>query len=178
MHDRAQWSNYIDLRIGILDRSGLLAGSRPLRIFEIGCAEGVLLGVLRKRGHRAEGCETNRVVAAFGRRELGVDIIDEPFESAPVDLAAYDVVVSYHTFEHLSDPARVLTRCGGFSPRSSPRWSWSTTPTGAPPAQRWDRYTESAAGPISIVPANRTRSPGSHRPRPRLRNWSTRALPA
>jgi len=116
VHDRAQWSSYIDPRIGILDRGGLLEGSLPLRIFEIGCAEGVLLDALRKRGHRAEGCETNRAVAAFGRRELGVDIIDEPFESAPVDLAAYDVIVSYHTFEHLSDPARVLAKAEAMLP--------------------------------------------------------------
>ena len=109
VHDLDQWAPYIQPRIGILERGGLLR-SAPQRIFEIGCAEGVLLDVLNKRGHRAEGCETNRTVAAFGRRELGVSIIDGPFESADVELGTYDIVMSYHTFEHLANPARVLEK--------------------------------------------------------------------
>ena len=108
VHDHQQWAGWVDSRLDILERGGLLRAEPPLRIFEIGCAEGVLMDALQRQGHRVEGCETNRVIAAFARQELGLSINDEPFESAAVDEAAYDMVLSYHTFEHLSDPAGAL----------------------------------------------------------------------
>jgi SAM-dependent methyltransferase len=110
VHDEQQWAVYVGDRIRILERSGLLDAPAPLRIFEIGCAEGVLLDALCKRGHQAEGCETNQSVAAFGRRELGVTIFAQTFESVETEAGAYDLVASYHTFEHLSDPAGALAK--------------------------------------------------------------------
>jgi 16S rRNA A1518/A1519 N6-dimethyltransferase RsmA/KsgA/DIM1 with predicted DNA glycosylase/AP lyase activity len=70
-------------RLGILQRLELLpaetSGSRS--VFEIGCAEGMLLHALKKRGMKVAGCEMNRAVAAQGSEKFGVDIRTEPFEN-------------------------------------------------------------------------------------------------
>lgn len=107
-----QWQAYLDARLGILQKLKLL--DNPVRpdknIFEIGCAEGMLLHELGKRGMEATGCEVNRPVAAEGMKALGVDIITAPFEEIELPAKHFDLVMSFHTLEHLRDPAGVLDK--------------------------------------------------------------------
>jgi 2-polyprenyl-3-methyl-5-hydroxy-6-metoxy-1,4-benzoquinol methylase len=107
-----QWQAYLDARLGILQKLKLL--DNPARadknIFEIGCAEGMLLHELRKRGMEATGCEVNRAVAAEGMKALGVDIITAPFEEIEFPAKNFDLVMSFHTLEHLRDPRSVLAK--------------------------------------------------------------------
>jgi 2-polyprenyl-3-methyl-5-hydroxy-6-metoxy-1,4-benzoquinol methylase/tetratricopeptide (TPR) repeat protein len=107
-----QWNVYLRARIGILEKLKLLGD--PVRsgkkIFEIGCAEGMLLHELRKRGMDVMGCEMNQAVAAEGMKTLAVDILTSPFEALELPTKAFDLVLSFHTLEHLRDPASVLAK--------------------------------------------------------------------
>jgi 2-polyprenyl-3-methyl-5-hydroxy-6-metoxy-1,4-benzoquinol methylase len=110
VHAPDQWAGYLSGRIGILTKTGLLADGKLSRIFEIGCAEGMLLKALAEKGHEAEGCELNDAIAGFGRREIDAPIITGMFEELSLPADHYDLIVSYHTLEHLRSPASVLEK--------------------------------------------------------------------
>jgi tetratricopeptide (TPR) repeat protein len=59
------WETYLNARIGILERLRILeySSTRTQSVFEIGCAEGMLLHALGKKGIAASGCEMNHAVA-------------------------------------------------------------------------------------------------------------------
>lgn len=112
IQESEQWRTYLNARIGILQKLKLLDNpDRPTKkIFEIGCAEGMLLRELSKRGLEVLGCEMNRVVAAEGIKTLGVNILTAPFETIELPAKNFDLVISFHTLEHLRDPARIVAK--------------------------------------------------------------------
>jgi SAM-dependent methyltransferase/tetratricopeptide (TPR) repeat protein len=112
IQESEEWHTYITARMGVLQKLKLLDGpAQPTkRIFEIGCAEGMLLHELGKRGMEVRGCEMNRAVAEEGMKRLGVDILTMPFEIIDLPEKNFDLVMSFHTLEHLRDPASVLDK--------------------------------------------------------------------
>jgi SAM-dependent methyltransferase len=112
MQESAEWDVYLKARLGILQRLDLLppATSGSKSVFEIGCAEGMLLHALKKRGMTVAGCEMNRAVAAQGVNNLGVDIRTEPFENLDLPENNCDLVISFHTLEHMRFPKNVLAK--------------------------------------------------------------------
>ena len=112
MQESAEWDVYLKARLGILQRLNLLpaATSGSKSVFEIGCAEGMLLHALQKRGMKVAGCEMNRAVAAQGMKNLGVDIRTEPFENLELPEKNCDLVISFHTLEHMRFPENVLAK--------------------------------------------------------------------
>ena len=112
MQESAEWEVYLKARLGILQRLELLPCSQTAEkaVFEIGCAEGMLLHALQKRGMRVGGCEMNRAVAAQGMKTLGVDIRTEPFETLALPRHDCDLVISFHTLEHMRFPVNVLAK--------------------------------------------------------------------
>jgi SAM-dependent methyltransferase len=112
IQESEQWRIYLDARIGILQKLGLMdpAPSRTKTVFEIGCAEGMLLHQLSKCGFEVAGCEMNREVAAQGQKNLGVKILTEPFEETALTPQSFDLVMSFHTLEHMRHPLDVLAK--------------------------------------------------------------------
>ncbi len=106
------WEGYLNARIGILQRLGLLdhRSNRATSVFEIGCAEGMLLHELGKRGIEASGCEMNVVVAKEGIRQLGASILTVPFEKIELPPRHFDLVMSFHTLEHMRFPIEVFRK--------------------------------------------------------------------
>jgi 2-polyprenyl-3-methyl-5-hydroxy-6-metoxy-1,4-benzoquinol methylase len=100
LQDRSQWQGFITARRGALERAGLL--EKPAqRVFEIGCSEGMLLRALADDGHSVRGCEYNPEIAAAGRKQLGVDILAQGFQTVNEKPGSYDLIVSFHTIEHV-----------------------------------------------------------------------------
>ncbi len=104
-----QWNGFIEARMGSAQRAGLINGS-PKKFFEIGCSEGILLRALQDRGHEALGCEMNKPTAEAGMKALGVTIKTDLFEDLKLPDAYYDVVMSFHTIEHIPDLDRVFAK--------------------------------------------------------------------
>ncbi len=107
-----QWKVFIEARMGIARRAGVINGA-PKRVFEIGCSEGILLRELENQGHEALGCEMNKPTAEAGMAALGVKIKTDVFEDLDLPPEYYDLVVSFHTVEHLPDLHRVFEKIAG-----------------------------------------------------------------
>lgn len=104
-----EWQGFIDARMGILRRSGLLEeDGGSLKIFEIGCSEGMILHELGRLGHEALGSEMNASIAQEGMRQLGVNILTQPFEDLDLPAGEFDIVMSFHTLEHMCAPHDVF----------------------------------------------------------------------
>lgn len=107
-----QWAGYISARMAPLEQDILqrFSISGSLRIGEIGCGEGALLKHLALSGHQVIGFEAGEQIAAQGVEAYGIDIVSGDFESMQLPWRDLDVIMSFHTFEHLRQPARVVSR--------------------------------------------------------------------
>jgi SAM-dependent methyltransferase len=94
-----QWAGFLAARWTAIRDNGILVedGPCPQSVLEIGCSV---------------GNEPNRAVAALGRKALGVPILSCPIEECLFSPVSFDVIISFHTFEHLVDPAAVVRQCG------------------------------------------------------------------
>ncbi len=110
IQENDQWAGFLEARMGIMEKTGVLDHERPLHVYEIGCSEGMLLKKLGECGHNARGCEMNKPVAEQGIQRLGVDIDISTFEEASLPKQYYDLVISFHTLEHLKSPRETLAR--------------------------------------------------------------------
>ena len=112
MKQSTEWDVYLNARLGVLERLELVAttAGKNNSVFEIGCAEGIPLHALRKRGMTVVGCEMNSAVATEGMKNLDVDIRTEPFESLVLPERHCDLVISFHTLEHMRYPEQVLAK--------------------------------------------------------------------
>jgi SAM-dependent methyltransferase len=70
----------------------------------------MLLHALGKKGIAVSGCEMNRAVAQEGMRQLGVEILTDPFEKLELPQSHFDLVMSFHTLEHMRFPAEILAK--------------------------------------------------------------------
>lgn len=97
-------------RLADRDRLRVLGiGDESLRVLEIGAGDGALLALLAARGHRVRGVEPSPT-ACRRARASGVQMIEAELESAELERAAFDLVILWHSLEHIEDPALALRR--------------------------------------------------------------------
>ena len=84
---------------------------RPLRILDVGSADGYLGAILKERGHYVAAVECDPRLAEKARpiydRFYQIDI--DGFEFP--ERREYDLIIFADVLEHLADPAAVLRRC-------------------------------------------------------------------
>ena len=74
------------------------------RFLDVGCATGMLLEHMKKRGWEEKGVEICAPAARCGRETRGVDIFEGTLEQAHFPDSHFHVVHSSHVVEHLEDP--------------------------------------------------------------------------
>jgi 2-polyprenyl-3-methyl-5-hydroxy-6-metoxy-1,4-benzoquinol methylase len=85
----------------------LRAGGRTL---DIGCSTGLFPFLLKERGFAAEGLELNSTTADFGRRQFGLTITNQPFETADYTVSSFSLVSMTDVLEHSLSPIATLER--------------------------------------------------------------------
>lgn len=107
-----EWVGFCSFRVGCLRRFGIIPETIPAgySVLEIGCLEGRVLNALAREGCTVAGVEINAPVAEAGQRAFGVPITIGTAEQWVPPRHAYDAIFSFHTFEHLVDPAIVAER--------------------------------------------------------------------
>ena len=93
-----------------LARIERLAGG-PGSLLDIGTAAGGFLAAAKRRGWRAEGCEPNRWLAAWGSRQYGVRIRPGSLFEQNYEPQQFDVITLWDVIEHTTDPKATLERC-------------------------------------------------------------------
>lgn len=107
----AGWAGFLGARRGALEVLGInVETPRGRRSMEIGCLEGRLVKLLKDCGWDAHGLEPNATVAAPAAFALGVPIATDTIEEWTPEENTYDLVLSFHVFEHLLDPKAALTK--------------------------------------------------------------------
>ena len=86
-----------------------LPGTHLDTFLELGCSDGMVGRHLQALGKSAFGID-NRA-SSFDERAInaGVGLIQADAEDLSFDDAAFDVALSYNSFEHFADPAQVLS---------------------------------------------------------------------
>jgi SAM-dependent methyltransferase len=81
------------------------------RLFDVGTAAGAFLHVAQKRGWTVSGCEPNRWLCDWGRKNYGLDIqAGTIFDSTHPD-GVFDAVTVWDVLEHTPDPMAFLREC-------------------------------------------------------------------
>lgn len=106
------WVNFCTFRLDRLHQLGIVPDPVPAgyAVLEIGCLEGRLLHALARKGCTVAGVEINGPVAKAGAHALNIPIAISTAEEWTYPRQAYDAIFSFHTFEHLVDPALVAER--------------------------------------------------------------------
>jgi SAM-dependent methyltransferase len=78
-------------------------------VLDVGCNKGEVLLVLRARGLEAIGLEPNPSAAAEARAR-GLEVIEEPIETATLPAGRFRTILLSQVLEHVHDPQAVLRR--------------------------------------------------------------------
>jgi len=108
---KADWAPFLEHKAMTLDRLGVPAAVRG-RALDLGCGEGILLGLLAGRGYSPWGLELNPVMAAQARGQ-GFDVVEGSLEDDPPPVGVpwpFSLVLMNHVIEHLRRPDLALRR--------------------------------------------------------------------
>jgi SAM-dependent methyltransferase len=82
--------------------------ARPGRVLDIGCGPGHLLARFQRQGWDCVGTEMDAEAAEIPRARYGLDIRTGAVERLGLPASSFDAVISWHTLEHMDDPAAAL----------------------------------------------------------------------
>ena len=89
----------------------------PGRLLDVGCAAGFFVDEARRRGWEGVGVELAPSMAAYARKQLGVHVVEAPFDRAEIPGPPFDAVTMWDYIEHTLDPVADLRRaCGLLRP--------------------------------------------------------------
>ena len=82
--------------------------SKPGRILDIGCGEGLFLQCMKKLGWHVTGCEISEIAADRAEKRLGQRIHRADFESMEKENIPWDVIMLWQVLEHVPNPNHLL----------------------------------------------------------------------
>ncbi|MCA9408771.1 MAG: class I SAM-dependent methyltransferase [Candidatus Omnitrophica bacterium] len=83
----------------------------PSKILDVGTAGGSFLKAAKDRGWNVSGCEPNRWLAEWGKKNYGIDIHSGTIFDMELDHDSFNVVTLWDVLEHVPDPQKVLKEC-------------------------------------------------------------------
>ena len=83
---------------------------RPVRLLDVGCGSGTLLGILKQRGYDVVGQDFSAEAAAIARAENDVEVVPGSLQDAGFGDESFDLVTLFHVMEHVTNPHEILTQ--------------------------------------------------------------------
>ena len=89
---------------------------KDMSVLEIGCSSGHFLYAMRQAGYAKEciGIEFNQKDAQFCNDRLGIKVYQKPIEQTDIPKNHFDLIVMYHTLEHIEDPIGFLKNVSAY----------------------------------------------------------------
>lgn len=78
-------------------------------ILDIGAGHGFFVAACEQAGWNCTGIEPSMQLREFAEKDLGVDLIGNKVENAPLENESFDVVTLWNVIAHLSDPLKTLS---------------------------------------------------------------------
>jgi len=85
------------------------AGNTPGRLLDVGCATGVFLDGMRRRGWQVQGVEPSTYAVRYARERFGLDVFEGLLEAAALPTASFDAITMWDVLEHVHEPRPVLS---------------------------------------------------------------------
>ncbi len=92
-------------RIRELQRLGL---GQDSTLLEVGCGPGLFLNLARDHFKEVQGVEISEFAARYAREQLGLNVMNKPFQPGVIAHKLFDVVVLWDVIEHLPNPYDAL----------------------------------------------------------------------
>jgi SAM-dependent methyltransferase len=83
---------------------------RPGAALEVGCGDGFMLDVLRRRGWQVVGTERTDAAASYARSVLGLEVITGGLQALPPE-SRFDLIILFQVLEHVPDTLATLRQC-------------------------------------------------------------------
>jgi SAM-dependent methyltransferase len=94
--------------VRFLEQAIRAAGSTPGLVMDVGCGGGLLLRLLRERGHRVLGLDFSLDAASIAWKQNGVPAFCGTLSQPPLPDASCSVLSMFHVLEHLYEPQSYL----------------------------------------------------------------------
>lgn len=85
--------------------------SRRGKILDIGCAEGTLIDIAKKRGWDVTGIEPNKNFIKWAKKNYDIEIIQGSIPNKRLRKGSFDVITLLDVVEHVPDPEKFLREC-------------------------------------------------------------------
>lgn len=84
-------------------------GRRHLRLLDVGCGSGSLLGLLKRKGFHVLGFDASEEAARIAKAESDIDVIaGARLQEACLEVSSFDLVTLFHVMEHVPQPQEML----------------------------------------------------------------------
>ena len=83
----------------------------PGRVLDVGCGDGLRLGMLAERGWTVVGQEVDPAAARAAREQRGITVHVGELRSLALPAASFDAIIMTHVLEHVHDPRTLLREC-------------------------------------------------------------------
>ncbi|MEM8531901.1 MAG: class I SAM-dependent methyltransferase [Chloroflexota bacterium] len=110
IEDEPHWWKRIDRWYGLHRRCIAVhqAAGQVGRILDIGCATGIFLDGVRRKGWQTQGVELVPSAADYARQRFGLDVFCGTLEQAHFANHSFDAVTLWDVLEHLHEPREAL----------------------------------------------------------------------
>ena len=86
-------------------------GKNPGRILDVGTANGSFLKVAREEGWDVKGCEPNRWMCNWCKKNYGINVDQGTLFDVKYEDSSFEIVTLWDVLEHTPDPLRILKEC-------------------------------------------------------------------
>lgn len=81
------------------------------RLLDVGCATGVFLDMMRKKGWDVEGIEISDELASYARKTFSLDVHVEDLTREKLSREPFHVITLFDAIEHIPDPNLMIAAC-------------------------------------------------------------------
>jgi 2-polyprenyl-3-methyl-5-hydroxy-6-metoxy-1,4-benzoquinol methylase len=136
IEDEKNWLKFFSRWLALRKRVNLILkkSSKNGRILDIGCATGILLSGMQKKGWECFGVEPDTQAAKYAEKRFGLSVINGYLENTSFPDNYFDIITIMDVLEHVQDPIIFINEIKRILKTNG--WLIATLPN----SFAWERY--------------------------------------